>query len=64
MSYVIIGKSTVGDMGGSLRRPNATAAVVEMDRLNARGFDVTVRNAATQELVTADALRKLAADGK
>ena len=64
MSYVIIGRSPVGNAGGSLRRPNAMAAVVEMDRLNARGFDVTVRHAESEELVTPEDLRKLAANGK
>ena len=64
MPYVIIGRSPVGNAGGGLQRPNAIAAVVEMDRLNARGFDVTVWHAATEELVTPEALRKLAANGK
>ena len=64
MSYVITGRSLVGNAGGSLRRPNAMAAVAEMDRLSARGFDVTVRSAVTEELVTPETLRKLAANGK
>ena len=67
MSYVIVGKSSVSAVGAIERRlakTTASSALVAVSNLSARGFDVTVRHAVTDKLITMQVLRESAADEK